>query len=82
MQREGGDSDVGEKELIFLDARLVEVIKERAFRAILANGHELVAFARAERADEARSLREGMTVRVRMTPFDMSTGEIVFEQKR
>ena len=62
-------------ELIVVDAELVDVIDNRAFRARLSNGHGLVAFQRP--GGPVRILQTGQTVRVRMSPFDMSVGEVV-----
>lgn len=62
-------------ELIVVDAMLVDVIDNRAFRAQLSNGHGLVAFRRPGEA--MPDLRPGQRVQLRMSPFDMSSGEIV-----
>ena len=67
-------------ELIFLDARLTEMINTRAFRAELGNGHTLVAWSRSSASPEAGiPWQVGDRVRVRLSPFDMSVGEMVRE---
>jgi translation initiation factor IF-1 len=68
------------KEIIVLDARVVDVIGVPAFRAELANGHRFTAFLR--KADRAYfdQLKPGDTVKVEMSPFDMSTGRIRLER--
>ncbi|HMO50884.1 MAG TPA: hypothetical protein PKE26_07025 [Kiritimatiellia bacterium] len=64
-----------------LDVRLVEVINSRAFRAVLKNGHTLVAYVPRHGAIPGTvSLAPGADARVRMSPFDMSRGELVFPQ--
>lgn len=64
------------EEAIVLDARLTAVLHMRAFRAQLINGHEVVAYRRGlERG--AAELNPGDRVRIRMSPFDMSVGEIL-----
>jgi translation initiation factor IF-1 len=69
---------VSEKERIVLDADVIGVIERRAFRARLGNGHVFVAFVPRERLPvSARVYRPGDRVCVRMSPFDMSQGEIV-----
>jgi translation initiation factor IF-1 len=63
--------------MIVLDAELTRVVSNRAFGARLSNGHELVAFAGRD-SPPARDLAgPGDRVRVRLSPFDMSQGEIV-----
>jgi translation initiation factor IF-1 len=67
-------------ELILLDATVTEVINNRAFRAILSNGHDIVAFLPGEITASQQSVRAGVMVKVRMSPFDMSRGEMILEQ--
>lgn len=69
-----------EEELIFLDARLTAMINHRAFRAELGNGHTLVAWSRASASLETGiPWQVGDRVRVRLSPFDLSVGEMVGE---
>jgi translation initiation factor IF-1 len=66
------------KEIILLDAKLVEVIHNGAFRAVLFNGHTLVAYIpRESRNNLVGTLNIGDTVKVKMSPFDMNRGEVV-----
>ncbi len=69
-----------EKEIIRLDARVVGVIADAVFRAELANGHQLVAFAAGPDKEKVRGWGEGAAIRVDLSPFDMSKGRIVFEK--
>lgn len=76
-----GDPDERRKENIVLDARVREMISSRAFRATLRNGHVLVAYlTRAQRDSSEISLNVGDVVPVRMSPYDMSRGEVVHNQ--
>ena len=69
-----------EDELIFLDARLTAMISQRAFRAELDNGHTFVAWGRASASLEAGiPWQVGDRVRVRLSPYDLSVGEMVTE---
>lgn len=70
------DEDNEKKEIFFLDAVLTVPLHSRAFRAELCNGHGFVAYSRAE---NPRELKAGDHVKVRMSPYDMSVGRIVFE---
>jgi translation initiation factor IF-1 len=69
------------KEIIRLDATVQGVISESVFRAVLANGHKLVAFAGQEDRDKVVHIRPGDTIRVRMSPYDMSVGQIVWDSE-
>ena len=66
------------KEIIELDAEVVSVIELRAFRARLGNGHEFTAFVPREKAPASGWVcLPGARIRVAMSPFDLSRGEIV-----
>ena len=64
-----------------LDARLKAVINNTAFRAELANGHAFTAFAGQGAGLRVVGLHPGAQVRVEMSPYDMSRGRIIFEEK-
>lgn len=65
------------REMIFLDAEVESVINNKAFRVRLANGHVLVAY----RGGDGPALERGHLVRVRVSPFDFSRGELVDEKR-
>lgn len=66
------------KEIIVLDAELTGVIDMRAFRARLGNGYEFTAFVPREKWPASGWVfHPGARVRVSLSPFDMSCGEIV-----
>ena len=65
-----------EKEIIRLDARVLGVIGTSAFRAELANGHRIVAFAVGPEREKTVGLGPGDVVKVEMSPYDMSRGRI------
>ena len=66
------------KEIIELDAELTDVLDIRAFRARLGNGHEFTAYVPREKVPASGVVcLPGARVRVRLSPFDMSRGEIV-----
>ncbi len=65
-------------EMIVLDVLLKEMIHSRAFRATLKNGHTLVAYYPRSVAGEASCLWSvGDNAKVRMSPYDMSRGELI-----
>ena len=66
------------KEIIELDAEVVAVLELRAFRARLGNGHEFTAFVPREKTPASGvACAPGARVRVALSPFDLSRGEIV-----
>ncbi len=66
------------KEIIVLDARLLNVIRNSAFTAVLDNGHEIVAYARGVDKERAKRLKEHDVVQVEMSSYDMSKGCVRF----
>jgi translation initiation factor IF-1 len=64
-------------EIIRLDAVVRSVIAQSVFRAELANGHRIVAFAAGKDGERVRDLAPGAQVSVEMSPYDMSKGRIV-----
>jgi translation initiation factor IF-1 len=68
------------KEVILLDACLLDVIDKHAFDAELSNGHRFVAFLRQNDFGCIHPLT-GETVTVEMSPYDMSKGRLVINQE-
>jgi len=65
------------KDIIRLDAKVISVINDIAFRAELSNGHGLVAYLRGAMRDDMRgAIAPGDCVPVEMSPYDMSVGRI------
>ncbi len=79
MRVSGADEAADENsEIIVLDVRLTEMIHSRAFRAVLKNGHTLVAYIPRSPWDATASPPQaGDTAKVRMSPYDMSRGELI-----
>lgn len=68
------------KEIIKLDATIVDVIKPSVFVSELCNGHRLVAVERRRRksgAFQTDLLKVGDRVVVEVSPGDMTTGWIM-----
>lgn len=73
---------MSDRELFVLDAVLKDVIQDCTFTAVLPNGHQVVAFPPPGQRDAWRGrLRPGGSVRLEMSPFDMSRGTFVMEQE-
>jgi translation initiation factor IF-1 len=56
--------------------RIVEVISDRVFRVELSNGHRLVARQTRKAPAGSVKLQTGDRVRMRISPFDLSSGRI------
>ncbi|HYG22418.1 MAG TPA: translation initiation factor IF-1 [Verrucomicrobiae bacterium] len=56
------------------------VLPKQLFRVRLANGHELTAYALGA-AKRTFAARAGDTVKLQMSPYDLSEGRIVVETK-
>lgn len=66
-----------ENDKILLDARVVSVIKNSVFRAKLSNGHQFVAFCSGGAEAKCDDVETNDSVKVLMSPYDMSKGKIV-----
>lgn len=65
-------------EIILLDAEVLAVIDTRVSRARLDNGHEFTAFVpRGKASAQGSPCAAGARIRVAMSPFDMSCGEVL-----
>jgi len=64
-----------------VEARVIEVLPNGTFCAELKNGHRLTAFV--SRRDEKifAGLKAGDEVKLKLTPYDLSVGQIVVETK-
>lgn len=60
-------------------ARVVEALPNGTFLAELANGHRLTAFVAGRDKKNFAGLRAGDTVKLQLTPYDLSVGRIIVE---
>jgi translation initiation factor IF-1 len=67
--------------MIRLDARLVDMLPPAAFVGELENGHRIVAYFRHRDRVRLPAARVGDTVTVELSPYDMSKGAIVPEDR-
>ena len=66
-----------------VEARVIEALPNGTFRAELANGHRLTAFlAGRDKKNFAGAIRSGETVKLQLTPYDLSVGRILVETKK
>ena len=61
---------------------IVEALSDRTYRAVLANGHRVLAFVAGRMKRHFRVLAPGDKVKLQMSPYDLSEGRIVVETKQ
>ena len=64
-----------------VEGRVIEVLSDRTCRVELANGHRLLAFAAGRTKKEFAGVMPGETVKLQLTPFDLSTGRLLAAKK-
>ena len=62
-------------------ARVIEALPNGTFRAELANGHRLTAFVAGRDQKIFAGAKAGDTVKLQLTPYDLSVGRILVETK-
>ena len=63
-------------------ARVIEALPNGTFRAELSNGHRLTAFVTGRDEKNFAGAKAGDTVKLQMTPYDLSVGRILVETKK
>jgi translation initiation factor IF-1 len=69
------------KDGIEVEGRIVEVAAGRLFRVELANGHRLLGHVPDSQRRAAEAMAVGDKVRLRLSPYDLSTGRIIEKEK-
>jgi translation initiation factor IF-1 len=64
-----------------VEARVIEGLPNGTFRVELVNGHRLLAFASARTKKNFSGLKPEDKVKLQLTPFDLSTGRLLWEEK-
>ena len=65
-----------------VEARVVEALPNGTFLAELANGHRLTAFVAGRDKKNFAGLQAGGTVKLQLTPYDLSVGRIIVETNK
>ncbi len=66
------------EEAIHVEAVIELRLEDALFRVRLVNGHVVIAHCRLREQEKLASLKAGDSVRLEMSPFDMSKGRILF----
>ena len=63
-----------------VEGRVMEVLPNGTYRAELKNGHCLTAFVTGKAKKNFAGLNAGDTVKLQLTPYDLSVGRILTEK--
>ena len=69
------------KEAFQVEGRVIEARLNRTYRVELANGHRLTAFVAGRAKQQPGGPVPGDTVKLQLTPYDLSAGRILIEPK-
>jgi translation initiation factor IF-1 len=64
-----------------VEGRVVEASPNGTFRVELKNGHRLTAFFAGRAKKNLAGLKPGSSVKLQLTPYDLSVGRILIETK-
>jgi len=70
------------KEAFQVEGRVIEARLNRTFWVELANGHRLTAFVAGRAKSQQGGPVPGDTVKLQLTPYDLSVGRILVETKK
>ncbi len=63
------------------EGAIVEVLPNKMYRIELANGHRVLAYAAGKARLSFARLAAGDKVRLEMSPYDLSQGRIIVEER-
>jgi len=69
------------EEAFRVEGRVMEALPNGTFRVELKNGHRLTAFVAGRGKKNFAGLNAGDTVKLQLTPYDLSIGRILVETK-
>jgi len=64
-----------------VEGRVIEALPNGTYRAELKNGHRLTAFVAGKAKKEFAGLKAGDSVKLQLTPYDLSVGRVLTEKK-
>ena len=72
---------MAKEEALTFDGVIDEILPDARFGVVLENGHRIIAYTAGRmRRFRIRSV-VGDAVRVEMTPYDLSTGRVVYRER-
>ena len=69
------------EDAIEVDGAVVELLPHALYRVELANGHRVLAHWKGQARRNPVSLQPGDRVKLEMSPFDLSKGGIIWNEK-
>ena len=72
---------MAKEEQIEFDGKVIELLPDTRFRVRLENAHEIIAYMSGRMAKNHIRVLVGDTVKVEMSPYDLSKGRINFRYK-
>lgn len=72
---------MSKEDLIEAEGVVIEVLPNTRFRIRLTNGHEIIAYLSGKLRKNYIKILEGDTVRVEISPYDLTKGRIVWRNK-
>jgi translation initiation factor IF-1 len=64
-----------------VEGRVKEALPNGTYRVELKNGHRLTAFFAGKAKKDLAGLKAGSSVKLQLTPYDLSVGRILVETK-
>ena len=64
-----------------VEGRVTKILSDRTYQVELVNGHRLLAFATERTRNNFAGVTPGETVKLQLTPFDLSTGRLLVVKK-
>lgn len=75
---EGENAQAKEKDFLEMEGEVTEVLPGALFRVRLQNGHEILAHLAGRMRMHRIRMLLGDTVKVQMTPYDLTKGRITY----
>jgi len=69
------------EEAFRIEGRVIDALPNGTYLAELKNGHRLTAFVAGKAKKDFAGLKPGDTVKLQLTPYDLSVGRILVETK-
>ena len=63
-----------------VEGKVIEVLANGTCRIELSNGHRLLGFATGRAREKVGSLAAGESVKLELSPYDLSEARIIFEK--
>jgi len=77
-----GDTNMAKEELIELEGKVTNVLRNQCYRVELENGQEVQAYTSGKMRRFRIRIVLGDTVKLEMSPYDLTKGRINFRMKK